>query len=79
MAWPIIPRIVILTYPADNGTLNAANGIRLYRIGQGGVQDLGLTDLPLLAYNSGTIDKEGNFYKFVKPGQEHWLVRCCMW
>ncbi|WP_170061889.1 beta strand repeat-containing protein [Hymenobacter chitinivorans] len=51
-----------ITYPADNGTPNAATGIHLYRIGRGGIQDLGQTNLPLAQYNSGTIDKQGNFY-----------------
>ncbi|UOQ53924.1 beta strand repeat-containing protein [Hymenobacter cellulosivorans] len=51
-----------ITYPADNGAPDAANGIHLYRIGRGGIRDLGKTNLPLAQYNSGTIDKQGNFY-----------------
>ncbi|RFP66778.1 T9SS C-terminal target domain-containing protein [Hymenobacter lapidiphilus] len=51
-----------VTYPADNGTPDPNTGIRLYRIGRGGIQDLGKTDLPLARYNSGTIDKQGNMY-----------------
>ncbi|WP_167856890.1 DUF6923 family protein [Hymenobacter aquaticus] len=51
-----------VTYPADNGTPNATTGIHLFRIGQGGIQDLGRTNLPLAQYNSGTFDKQGNYY-----------------
>ncbi|WP_226170500.1 DUF6923 family protein [Hymenobacter lucidus] len=53
-----------ITYPADNNAtfLNATTGIHLYRIGRGGIRDLGKTNLPLAQYNSGSIDKQGNMY-----------------
>ena len=51
-----------VSYPADNGTVAAGTQIRLYRIGQGGIQDLGATDLPATAFANGTFDKSGNFY-----------------
>ncbi|TGE16125.1 beta strand repeat-containing protein [Hymenobacter elongatus] len=50
-----------LSYPADNGTPDPA-GIRLYRIGRSGIRELGITNLPVAQYNSGTIDRQGNFY-----------------
>jgi parallel beta-helix repeat protein len=45
-----------------SGTVPAANTIRLYKIGQGGIQDLGVTNLPAIQVASGTVDKNGFYY-----------------
>ncbi|WP_345115038.1 right-handed parallel beta-helix repeat-containing protein, partial [Hymenobacter algoricola] len=50
-----------LDYPADNGTPPAQ--IHLYKIGKGGIKDLGATNLPSAQYSCGTVDKNG--YMFV--------------
>ncbi|TGE27645.1 beta strand repeat-containing protein [Hymenobacter metallicola] len=52
-----------VSYPSDNGDpAILPDGIHLFRIGQGGIRDLGRTNLPLAQYNSGTFDKSGNYY-----------------
>nr|WP_233168737.1 hypothetical protein [Hymenobacter sp. BT523] len=49
-----------LTFPADNGT--AVVVPRLYKMGLGGVQDLGATNLPVAQFATGTFDKTGHYY-----------------
>jgi uncharacterized repeat protein (TIGR01451 family) len=50
-----------LTYPADNAATTTVP--RLYKIGQGGVQDLGATTLPNTGqFATGAFDKTGHYY-----------------
>lgn len=51
-----------VSYPADNGT-PPATAPHIYKIGLAGVQDLGVTNLPVSAsFAAGTFDKTGNYY-----------------
>ncbi|WP_151086185.1 right-handed parallel beta-helix repeat-containing protein [Hymenobacter baengnokdamensis] len=49
-----------LTYPADNGTPTVVP--HLYKMGLGGVQDLGATNLPIAQFATGSFDKTGHYY-----------------
>ena len=62
-----------LTYPADNGTARAIP--HLYKIGLSGVQDLGVTNLPIASFVSGTFDKNGNYYLINYDNNRNLLYR----